>query len=239
VPLFVTDALVLRKSEYRDYDRMLTLFTPEYGRIDAVAYGCKRAKSPLMNAAEVFCAGEYTLKRRAERYAVEQCQIHQNFYALREDYERLTCGVYMLHQLLFAALPGEGNARAFRLALDALTHLCFSDLPSALVTFAFEMHYQAALGEYPRVDGCVQCGRAPVPDAFFDAARGGVVCPDCAAGQPPISYMARRILLKAPRAPFAAVQRLEEAPQWREAAAMMRKFVAYRTDPPPKQWPSL
>ena len=32
-----TDALVLRRSEWRDYDRMVTLFTPEFGRVDAVA----------------------------------------------------------------------------------------------------------------------------------------------------------------------------------------------------------
>ena len=39
--------LVLRHADYADYDRMVTLFSPEYGRIDAVARGCRRPKSPL------------------------------------------------------------------------------------------------------------------------------------------------------------------------------------------------
>jgi DNA repair protein RecO len=57
----VTDALVIRHADYGDYDRMLTLVTPKHGRIEAVARGCRRLKSPLVNAAELFTSGEYTL----------------------------------------------------------------------------------------------------------------------------------------------------------------------------------
>lgn len=239
MPSIVTDALVLRKSDWRDYDRMLTLMTPDYGRIDAVAYGCRRAKSQLLNASEPFCAGEYTLKQRGGRYSVEQCQIRQNFYALREDYDKLLSGVYILHQLLLAALPDQANGELFFLALDALTTLCFSDLPDALTVFAFELHYQDVLGQSPRMDGCVVCGRENVSEYFFDAALGGIVCPNCETGQPRLSGGARRILKRAPRTKFGAAALLTDHPEWREAAAMMRKFTAYRTEPSPKKWPSL
>ena len=37
MPALNTSALVLRHADYADYDRMVTLFSPEYGRIDAVA----------------------------------------------------------------------------------------------------------------------------------------------------------------------------------------------------------
>ena len=45
--MIVTNGLVLRHSEYRDSDRMLTLLTPDMGRIDAIARGCRKTKSPL------------------------------------------------------------------------------------------------------------------------------------------------------------------------------------------------
>lgn len=237
--LIVTDALILRRSDWRDYDRMLTLLTPDYGRIDAVAYGCKRSKSPLMNAAEVFCAGEYTLKEVKGRYTLDQCRIHQNFYALREDYDKLTAGAYMLSQLLLAAQPDQGNGEIFRLALNALTHLCFSEMPVALITFAFEAHYQAALGQSPRMDGCVLCGQESILEARFDAMRGGVVCPACAETLPPISEGARRILERLPRTKFSQVEKLVGHPAWREAAALMRTFTAFRTEPQPKVWPRM
>ena len=54
MPLLTTAALVLRRADYGDYDRMVTLLTPAHGRLDAVARGCRRPKSPLTNAAEPF-----------------------------------------------------------------------------------------------------------------------------------------------------------------------------------------
>ena len=69
----ITDALVLRHSDYGDYDRMVTLFSPEYGRIDAIARGCRRPKSPLVNAVEPFTSGEFQLYCRRDRYSIDQC----------------------------------------------------------------------------------------------------------------------------------------------------------------------
>ena len=68
-----TPGLVLRHADYGDYDRMVTLFSPEYGRIDAVARGCRRPKSPLVNAVEPFVSGEFQLYFRKERFTIEQC----------------------------------------------------------------------------------------------------------------------------------------------------------------------
>ena len=75
----ITDALVLRHSDYGDYDRMVTLFSPEYGRIDAIARGCRRPKSPLVNAVEPFTSGEFQLYYRRDRYSIDQCQIKESF----------------------------------------------------------------------------------------------------------------------------------------------------------------
>ena len=52
MPVISVKALVLRRADYSDYDRMVTLFSPERGRIDAIARGCRKTKSPLVNAVE-------------------------------------------------------------------------------------------------------------------------------------------------------------------------------------------
>ena len=50
--------IVLHTANYREADRMLTLFSPVRGRMEAIARGCRRPKSPLLNAAETFALGE-------------------------------------------------------------------------------------------------------------------------------------------------------------------------------------
>ena len=151
MPVLTTDALVLRRADYADYDRMVTLLTPEHGRLDAVARGCRRPRSPLVNAAEPFISGEFQLFRKGERYSIEQCQVREGFYDLRTDYDRLVHGAYWL-RLLDAGVPRDVPAPdIFMLALKALAHLNYAaDLPPTMLTLAFEAHFMALSG-YPPV----------------------------------------------------------------------------------------
>lgn len=224
----ITDALVLRHSDYGDYDRMVTLFSPEYGRIDAIARGCRRPKSPLVNAVEPFTSGEFQLYYRRDRYSIDQCQIKESFYELRTDYDRLVHGMYWL-KLLDAAIMAEAPARdLFLITLRALAHLNYSDLPPALLTMAFEMHFMAQLGFAPRMNQCVQCGSAIDGDARFDARLGGAVCLNCSSMAPFISNGARRIMMKLPRTQYDKVALLDGHPDWPEAARLFRIYVNRR-----------
>ena len=62
--------------------------------MDAVARGCRRAKSPLTNAAEPFISGEFQLFQKGERYAIEQCQVREGFYELRLSLIHIWCPRY-------------------------------------------------------------------------------------------------------------------------------------------------
>ena len=223
-----TPALVLRRADYSDYDRMVTLFSPRLGRIDAIARGCRRPKSPLLNACEPFTSGEFQFYQRGERFTLEQCQISESFFELRMDYDRLTHGVYWLKLLEAAVMPDVPMEDLFLITLRALAHLNYSQLPPELLTMAFEMHLMAQLGYAPRVDACMRCGRAIDGDARFDADRGGCMCLNCPSGAPFITNGARRILLKLPRTRYDQVKLLDGHPDWPEAARLFRRYVETR-----------
>lgn len=227
---FVTDAIVLRRADYRDYDRMVTLFSPEHGRIDAVARGCRRPKSALMNASEVFCAGQFSLHEAGERYSITQCEIKDSFYDLRFDYDRLIHGMYYLSLADMAALPGQGAPDVFMLLLKALAHLCYSELPAEMLTASFEMRYMPMMGFMPSMDRCVVCGSPVDGPARFDEELGGVVCDRCPSDAPRISQGARRIIYKAPRTDYSVVPKLDGHPDWPEAARLYRPFVERRIE---------
>ena len=228
MPAFSTSALVIRRSDYSDYDRMVTLFSPTYGRLDAIARGCRRPKSPLINCCEPFVSGEFQLYQRGERFAIDQCQIAESFYELRTDYDRLKHGVYWLKLLDAALMPDVPLPDLFLITLRALAHLNYSELPPELLTMAFEMHLMAQLGYAPRVDVCQICNRPIDGDARFDAERGGCVCLHCVSSAPPIAHGARRILLKLPRTRYDQVKLLDGHPNWPEAARLFREYVDIR-----------
>ena len=228
MPLVSTSALVIRRADYSDYDRMVTLFSPTMGRVDCIARGCKKPKSPLLNACEPFVSGEFQLYQKGERFTMEQCLISESFYELRTDYDRLQHGVYWLKLLDSCVMPDVPMEDLFLITLQALAHLNYSDLPPEMLTMAFEMHLLAQLGYAPRVDACQKCGRPIDGDARFDAARGGCVCLHCPSPAPFISHGARRVMLKLPRTRFEQVKHLEGYPDWQEAALLFRTYVDYR-----------
>lgn len=223
-----TAALVLRHADYGDYDRMVTLFTPEHGRIDAVARGCRRPKSPLVNAVEPFVSGDFQLYFRRDRYSIDQCQIHESFYELRTDYDRLMHGAYWLRLLETSVMPDVPAEALFLTSLRALAHLNYADLPPALLTMAFEMHLMAQLGYAPRMDICALCGCKIDGDARFDAYLGGVVCLNCLSNASFVSNGARRIMMKLPRTQYDKVSLLEGHPDWPEAARLFRSYICIR-----------
>ena len=188
MPVLTTAALVLRRADYGDYDRMVTLLTPGHGRLDAVARGCRRPKSSLTNAAEPFISGEFQLFQKGERYAIETVSGARGFFRIAHGLRALTHGAYWL-RLLDAGVPRDVPAEEiFLLALKALAHLNYApELPAAMLTFAFEAHFMALSGYPPRVDSCVLCGRPIAGEARFDARLGGAVCPSCPSHAPRIS----------------------------------------------------
>lgn len=237
--LYTTDAIVLRHANYGDYDRMVTLMSPTLGRIDAIARGSRRPKSALLGATEVFSVGQFTINTTAERHSITQAAISESYYDLRGDYDRLVGAMYCLSLADAAALPGQSCEDIFVLLLKALAHLCYSDLPVALLTACFEMRYMPLMGYRPRMERCVECGKALEGDARFDAARGGVLCDDCGRGLPRITRGARRIIWRAPQTDYATAPRLLGHADWPLAARLYRPFVLERIDrrfavtPPP------
>lgn len=225
MPAVSTPALVLRRADYSDYDRMVTLFSPELGRVDAIARGCRRPKSPLVNAVEPFTSGEFQLYQRGERFSLEQCQISESYFELRSDYDRLVHGAYWLKLLDAVVLPDSPMPRLFLTTLRALAYLNYGDLPPELATMAFEMHLMALNGMSPRMDVCMQCGKKVDGDARFDVWRDGAVCLSCRSTAPRVSNGARRIIMKLPRTPFDKFQLVNDRPEWPEAARLFRSYV--------------
>lgn len=179
-------AIVLRCANYRDNDRMLTLFSPTRGRVDALSRGCRRPRSPLLSASEPFVLGDFELYEHSHRLTVVSVSLIETFYPLREDFDRLACGTYLLGLCEAAVQPGEAAQELFMLLLHTLSRLAFSKQEWKPLMAGFLLHYAACEGFKPRLEHCVRCGRrlAHEEQVSFDLIEGGLCCRDCrASGQ--------------------------------------------------------
>lgn len=177
--------IVLRVANYREHDRMLTLLTPDKGRVDVLSRGCRRPKSCLLPASENFVQGEFVVFRNQERYTLTACSVTEAFYPVRLDAYRMTCGAYMLQVAQAAANPGQEAETLYELLTDCLHRLCYGEGEAPLmIVNAFLLLFAADNGYRPRLSHCVHCQKeiAPAQSALFDITEGGIVCRGCAQG---------------------------------------------------------
>ena len=224
-------AIVLRYANYRDHDRMLTLLSPTRGRLEVMSRGCRRPKSPLVAASELFALGDFELYEKAGRLTVVNVTLTETFYPLRTDYDRLTVGTYLLNLAEEAAQPGENAQELFMLLLHTLSRLTFTDQPWRPLTAGFLLHFAATQGFKPRLQHCVHCGaRLPEGNAWFDLAEGGLCCADCfRQGMPAdsaaqVSWM--RMALKSGSATWT------NTPDCHAPFTLLRQYVEGRLDRP-------
>ncbi|MHB9093206.1 MAG: DNA repair protein RecO, partial [Eubacteriales bacterium] len=154
---YKTEGIIIRVRDYNEADRIVTLFTRDYGKVQAIAKGCRKQKSRKRGVIQLFTYGEFALYRGRNLDTITQCEGKQSFGALREDLDRMAYGAY-LAELLDGFLPsGEPHGEVFFLTLVCL-HLLEVEDPE-LVTRAFETRIMDLLGYRPHLDGCVHCGR--------------------------------------------------------------------------------
>ena len=187
-----TFGIVVKTADYRENDRMLTLLTPQFGRIDTLARGCRKPGSPLLSAGELFTFGEFVLYTGKERSGVVSCAVQDNFYPIREDYDKLRFAGYMLQVAACQIQPAQYSRDLFVLLLRSLKRIAYMDLDFRAVCAAFLLMDAAVLGYRPVLDGCVHCGQAAEGSEhfLFDLENGGLCCRDCASPlmpAPPVS----------------------------------------------------
>ncbi len=173
-------AIVLRHVDYRDNDRMVTLLSPSRGRIDAVIRNCRKPKSRNLNAGELFALGDFMIYEASGRATVTSVHLIETFYPLRNDYDRLTCGIYLLNLAEAVVEPEQERRELFMLLLHTLSRLTFSAQAWRPLLAGFLLHFSACEGFKPRLNHCVFCGRRVEEGPwFFDLGEGGLCCSEC------------------------------------------------------------
>ena len=217
--------IVLHTTNYREADRMLTLFSPVHGRLEAIARGCRRPKSPLLNAAEIFALGDYELYEKNGRHTVVSASLIETFYPLRNDYDRLTVGTYLLGLCNAVVQSGQSAQNLFMLLLHTLSRLTFTDQEWRPLLCGFLIHFAQDQGIQPRLRHCIRCGQAIAEEdnCFFDSISGGAVCRSChVQGDQAISAAQRRFLMEALRTGSAL---WVNSPERHAPVGLMRRYV--------------
>nr|WP_243108484.1 DNA repair protein RecO [Maliibacterium massiliense] len=174
------EGIVVRTANYKEYDRMITILSPQRGCVHAGARGCRRPASKLRPAGQLFCFGEFMLREiGAGKYTVTQVSVRDSFFDLALDLDAFTCATYLANLCEEVAVDGEMHAAVFSWLLYALTELCYGKLPPQDVALCVLLRIMDTLGFRPEMNACVVCGAPVAGEGHFSAALGGMLCTSC------------------------------------------------------------
>lgn len=94
--IFKVEGLVLNKKDINDSDIYVTLFTQEYGKITAVAYGIRKSKKRSIISLSPLSLSEMTISKKGEYYNIIEIDLIKNYKNIIKDIEKLEISLYIL-----------------------------------------------------------------------------------------------------------------------------------------------
>jgi len=176
---YQTQAIVIKQSKFGEIDKILTIYTPELGKLRVVARGACRPGSKLGGNVEPLTYSQLMLARGRNLDIVTQSQTIDGFLTLKSDLWLLAYGLYILELVDSFTVENSANRPLFDLLLNALHWLSQADSNEVVLRY-FELHLLHHLGYRPELYRCVKCNSPLKPVLnFFSSSQGGILCPNC------------------------------------------------------------
>jgi DNA repair protein RecO (recombination protein O) len=208
-----TDAIVLRSIRYAEADRILHLYTPEHGRLSAIAKGSRRPSSRFGGRLEPFFRLRLDLHEgRSELLTVTGAQTLAGHARLRTDAHALDAAARACDAVGRMFETSEPHPAVFNLLAHKLALLdARPQSATRAYMLAFRLKLLVAAGLRPRLGACVLCGGS-ARLARFSGEAGGALCAGCCAASPAaaggsfaIGAEALRFMLESLARPLAEV----------------------------------
>lgn len=172
------EGIVIRSIDYGEGNKILTVWTKEYGKISLMARGARKMKSSLSSVAQLFTYAHYSFFMGSKGMGtLSQGETLQSFRGLREDLMQTAYAAYFVELVDKITHDREPDAYLYKLLLTTLTYIQDKKDPEVLARL-FELKLLIIAGYKPVLDACVLCGQTEGRFGF-SVREGGFLCADC------------------------------------------------------------
>ena len=179
---YAAEAIVLRQTSLGETDRVITLFTPHLGKLEAVAKGVRRPGSRMGGHLELLNRVRVSLAQGRTLDVVTDAQAIQIFARIRGQLRSVSRAMYAAELVDRFTIDRSPNPQVYRLLLEALT-LLDAELEAPVLLRHFELMLLEHSGYRPELFRCVECRTELQPSGHaFSNTLGGALCPECRAG---------------------------------------------------------
>jgi DNA repair protein RecO len=149
----VTNAIVLRRINYQEADRIITFLTDDQGKITAMARGVRRANSKLAGSIELFGTSQITyLPGKGDMSMLISARLIKNYGNIVKDFKRTQLG-YEILKLINKSIESDSiDEGIYALVETTLESLNDQSISLELTKFWFSLQFLALMGHTPNLD---------------------------------------------------------------------------------------
>jgi len=185
MPNFSSQAILLRKIEFGDYDYIITFLTKDRGKIVAIAKNAKKSIKRFFGKLELFSILQIVLVQSKGKALpiLKEASLEFPFEAIRIDYIKTTYASYWSEILIAGLENGRKQEILYTLLFFLLGAIDLGKISSDELNITFLIKFMKISGFLPNLQGCIKChkivDRIDQKKVFFDFSKGGLVCTDC------------------------------------------------------------
>ncbi len=232
--LYRVSAIVLKRREQGEADRLLTVMTRDRGKLTLLAKGVRKSASRKAGHIEPFTYVELLVAKGKSLDLVTQAETLEAHRALREDLWRSSWAYYVVELADAFTQDDDPHAPLFDLVLETLNRLNAGVDPALAVRY-YELHLLSLVGYQPQLFHCVQCDAPLQPEVnFLSLERGGALCPGHGSHHPetialPVPVL--KVLRFMQTRPWEQVAQLQLSPAVsRQVESVLARYIVYHLE---------
>jgi DNA repair protein RecO (recombination protein O) len=160
------EGIILKVVPFRDYDQILTLFTPYEGVIKLFYHGSRSKRRGGQGACIPLTKVEIVYQEsRGEMFTCRELRLVESYPFLRDEWLHLETGCDLIHTISVSQLAGKGAPLLYLLLCLYLQKIPHLDDPWVLpISFRLKLLKHDGLVAFPFI--CTECGELLLTGAY-------------------------------------------------------------------------
>ena len=173
-----TKGIVLAEHNMGDNDKMVTVLTPDLGKIGCAAKGARRPKSALMAGTQFLCFADFGIYKGVSSYNINSADPIEIFYNVRLDFDKLKVVSEVAKIASDVTDENQSSYKILQLVLNTIYMISEYDYDLDFILSVYKLRLLSIIGFRPIVEHCCNCGNKE-NIKYFSFKDNGLKCDAC------------------------------------------------------------
>lgn len=174
---YKTEGIILRRSNFGEADRILTVYTENYGKLRAIAKAVRRPTAKLAGSLELFYRSKLRLAQGKNLDIIIESQPINLYRKIGEDLDRYHLVSYLAELVDKTIQEEQNHPGIYKLLVECLDFIDKKGAGNPMIAQYFLLRLLAELGYTPQVEVCTAQHESLLAGRnFWSSSQGGVVC---------------------------------------------------------------